>query len=245
MALLSQPFPATVFHAHPLAENAFVPPRWWPAVQCQPQKLIEWAGLSLAISKVSLWACSCGPWSPLAIELSGKALLLKLRMYTHQNEYFSCHFPLDQVSAEPRIRTRAGTEYSIPGGFPWSLDNQLWGGGGKGEERSLTKADLLKVSQSLHVESPAFLIIGWKFLFHLFDHIASGENHGLWEGWSWIYQCWSKLSGVYRRVHRMILSTFIYVQESSIIKRIKQIMDLERENLDQNLQHNLSLAVMI
>lgn len=43
----------------------------------------------------------------------------------------------------------------------------------------------------------------------------------------------------------MILSTFIYVQESSIIKRIKQIMDLERENLDQNLQHNLSLAVMI
>lgn len=188
VTLLSQPFPGTVFHAQPLAENAFVHPGWWPAIRHQPQKLRERAGLPLPTAKVFLNLCL---WTlkPLAVMSSAGKSPSQTEHYTYQNEFFSCDFPLDQVSAEPRIRTRAETERSMPGHFPWSLDNQLWGGGGKrGEEFNQSRPHEGFPKHS-HVENPTLLLIGVKFLLPLFDHISSGEDHKLWEVWPWIYQC--------------------------------------------------------
>lgn len=137
----------------------------------------------------SFWTCVCGPWNPLAVMSSAGKSPSQTEHYTYQNEFFSCDFPLDQVSAEPRIRTRAETERSMPGHFPWSLDNQLWGGGGKrGEEFNQSRPHEGFPKHS-HVENPTLLLIGVKFLLPLFDHISSGEDHKLWEVWPWIYQC--------------------------------------------------------
>lgn len=53
-----------------------------------------------------------------------------------------------------------------------------------------------------------------------------GVNHGLREpGWLWIYHCWLKLSGGCRGVDTMILSTFVYVWERCVIKKIFKTVD--------------------
>lgn len=147
------------------------------------------------------------------MRLSGEFFLPKLSTYAYQNEFFSCNFFFGSglfTHPEHRVRTRAETEHSIPWGFMLSLVDQLVKrrrkrtGGEFNQSRphgGFPEHSLCRVLLFLY-------LLGVKFPFHLFDHIASGQNGKLWKlGLPWVYHCWLKLSGAYREVHNMILST--------------------------------------